>query len=121
MDSCYYYKCCRNCINFLKNLMTFCVSHNSQLSHSVMCDSLEPHGMQHDRLPCPSPTPRACLNPYPSSCWFHSTISLSVVPFSCFQSFPASGSFLRSQFFVSGSQSIGASASTSVFPMNIQD
>ena len=80
MDSCYYYKCCRNCINFLKNLMTFCVSHNSQLSHSVMCDSLKPHGMQHDRLPCPSPTPGAYSNSCPLSWWCHPTISISVNP-----------------------------------------
>ena len=72
------------------------------------------------RLPCPSPTPWACSNICPSSWWCHPTISSSVVPFSsCLQSFPASGSFLMSQFFASGGQSIGASAS--VLPMNIQD
>ena len=80
------------------------------------------HGLQHARLPCPSPTPRICSNSYPLSWWCHSIISSSVVPFSsCPQSFPASGSFPVSQFFVSGGQSIGASASASVLPMNIQD
>ena len=89
-------------------------------SHSVVSNSLQPHGLQHARLPCPSPTPGACSNSCPSSCWCHPTISSSVVPFSsCLQSFPESGSFLRSQFFTSGGQSIGASAS--VLPMNIQD
>ena len=92
----------------------------SQFSYSVMSDSLQPHGLQHTRLPCPSPTPRACSNSCSSSWWCHPAISFSVVPFSsCLQSFPASGSFLMSQFFTSGGQSIGASAS--VFPMNIQD
>ena len=82
-----------------------------------MSESLWPHGLQHARLSCPSPTPRACSNSCPSSRWCHPTISSSVVPFSsCLQSFPASGSFLRSQFFTSGGQSIGASASTSVLP-----
>ena len=90
--------------------------------HSVMSDSLRPHGLQHARLPCPSPTPRVCSNSCPSSQWCHPTISSSVVPFSsCLQSFPASGSFPISQFFTSDGQSIGASASASVLPMNIQD
>ena len=81
-----------------------------------------PHGLQHARLPCPSPTPEACSNSCPSSWWFHPTISSSVVPFSsCLQSFPASGSFQMSHFFPSGGQSIGVSASASVLPMNIQD
>ena len=85
-----------------------------------MSDSLQPHGLQHPRLPCPSPTPRACLVSSPSSQWCHPTISSSIIPFSsCLQSFPASGSFLMSQFFASGGQSVGASAS--VLPMNIQD
>ena len=74
------------------------------------------------RLPCPSPTPRACSNSCPSSQWCHPTISSSVVPFSsCLQFSPASGYFPISQFFTSGGQSIGVSASASVFPMNIQD
>ena len=82
--------------------------------------SLRPHGLQHTRLPCPSPTPRAFSNSCPLSQWCHPTISSSVIPFSsCLQSFLASGSFPMSQFFASGGQSIGASAS--VFPMNIHD
>ena len=93
-----------------------------QFSCSVVSDSLQPHGLQHARLPCSSPTSRACSNSYPSSRWRHPTISSSVIPFSsCPQSFSASGSFLMSQFFASGGQSIGVSASTSVFPMNTQD
>ena len=93
-----------------------------QFSHSVMSDSLQPHGLQHTRLPCPSPTPGACSNSCPSSWWYHPTISSSVIPFSfCLQSFPVSGSFLMSQFFASGSQSIGVSDSASVLPMNTQD
>ena len=70
------------------------------LSCSVVSDSLQPHGLQHTRLPCPSPPPRVYLNSCPLSCWWHPTISFSVIPFSsCLQSFPASGSFQRSQFF----------------------
>ena len=86
-----------------------------------MSDSLWPHGLQHTRLPCPSPTPRAYSNSCPLSQWCHPTVSSSVVPFSCLQSFPASGSFPMSQFFTSGAQSIGVSTSASVIPMNIQD
>ena len=82
-------------------------------SRLVMSHSLPPHGMQHARPPCPSPFPRACSNSSPLTQWFHPTISSSVVPFSCFHSFPASGSFLRSPFFTSDGQSIGVSASTS--------
>ena len=90
--------------------------------HSVMSDSLRPHGLQHARLPCPSPTPGAYSKSCPLSRWCHLTISTSVTPFSsCLQSFPASGSFPTSQFFTSGGQSIGVSALTSVLPMNIQD
>ena len=89
---------------------------------AVMSNSLQPLGLQHARLPCPSPTPRACSNSCPSSWWCHPTISSSVVPFpSYFQSFPASGSFQISQFFTSGGQSIGVSASALVLSMNIQD
>ena len=85
-------------------------------------DSLRPHGLQHAKPPCPSPTPEACSNSCPLSQWCHPTISSSVVPFSsCLQSFPASRSFQKSQFFTSGGQSIGASASASVLPINIQD
>ena len=91
-------------------------------SRSVMSDSLQPHELQHARPPCPSPTPGVHPNPRPSSWWCHPTTSSSVVPFSsCPQSFPGSGSSQMSQFFPSGSQSIGASASTSVLPMNTQD
>ena len=87
-----------------------------------MSDSLRPHGLQHTRLPCPSPTLGAYSNSCPSSEWCHATISSSVVPFSsCLQAFLASGSFPMSQFISSGGQRIGASASTSVLPMNIQD
>ena len=78
--------------------------------------------MQHARPPCPSPTPRTYSNSCPSSRWCHPTISFSVIPFSShLQSFSASGSFPMSQFFASGGQSIGVSASASVLPMNIQD
>ena len=95
---------------------------NVQFSHSVISDSWWPHGLQHTRLPCPSPTPRACSNSCPSSWWCHPTISSSVIPFSsCLQSFQASGSFPMSQFFPWCGQSIGASASASVPPINIQD
>ena len=94
----------------------------SQFSHSVMPDSLWPHGLQHSRVPCPLPTPGAYSNSCPSCRWCHPTISSSVVPFSSrLQSFPASGSFQMSQLFASGGQSIGVSASTSVLPLNIQD
>ena len=87
-----------------------------------MSNSLWPHGPQHTRLPCPSPTPGAYSNSCPLSGWCHPAISSSVVPFSSHLcSFPASGAFQMSQFFVSGGQSIGVSASASVFPMNIQD
>ena len=87
-----------------------------------MSDSLQPCEMEHSRLPCPSPTPRACSNSRPSSQWCHLTISSSAVPFfSCLQSFQASGSFPGSQFFPLDSQNIGVWASASVFPMNIQD
>ena len=94
----------------------------SQFSHSVMSNSLQPHGLQHTRLPCPSPTPVACSNSCPLSQWCHPTILPSVVYFSsCLQSFPASGSFPVNQFFALGGQIIGVSASASVLPRNIQD
>ena len=93
-----------------------------QLSCLIMSNSLQPRGPQHTRPPCPSPTPRVYPNSCPLSQQYHPTISSSVAPFSsCPQSFPASGSFQMSQFFASGSKSIGVSASTSVLPMNIQD
>ena len=94
----------------------------SQFNHSVVSNSLQLHGLRHARLPCPSPSPGAWSNSCPSSWWCHPTISSSVIPFSyCLQSFPASGSFPRSQFFSSGGQSIGVLASESILPMNIQD
>ena len=93
-----------------------------QFSRSVVSNSLWPHGLQHARPPCPSPTPGIYSNSCPLSWWCHSTISYSVIPFSSrLPSFPASGSFQMSQPFTSGGQRIGASASTSVLPMNIQD
>ena len=89
-------------------------------SPSVMSNSLQSHRLQHPRLPCPSPFPGAFSDSCPLSWWCHPTISSSVFPFSyCLQSFLVSGSFLMSQLFSSGGQSIGASAS--VLPMNIQD
>ena len=93
-----------------------------KFSHSVMSDSLRPHGLQHTRAPCLSSTPGGYPNSCPLSQWCHLTISSSVIPiFTCLQSFPASGSFPMSQLFVSGGQSIGVSALGSVLPMNIQD
>ena len=102
----------------------------SQFNCSVVSDSVGPHGLQHSRLPCPPPTPRACSNSCPSSRWCHLTISSSVVPFSfCLQSFPASGSFPMSESVLcirwpkywSFSQHQSFLQSASVFPMNIQD
>ena len=91
-----------------------------RFSHSVVSDSLRPHGLEHARLPCPSPTPGACSNSCPLSHRCHPTISSSVIPFSCLQSFPASGSFQMSQFFASRGQSIAVSASASVLPLTTQ-
>ena len=89
-----------------------------QFSHSVESNSLWPHGRQHGRLPCSSPTPRVYYNSCLLSQWCHTTISCSVIPFSShLQYFPASGYFQTNQFFTSGGQSIGVSASTSVLPM----
>ena len=100
----------RCCINML--LLLF--------SLSAVSDSLRPHGLQHPRLPCPL-SPGACSNSSPLSRWCHPTILSSVTSFSfCLQSFPASGSFTMNQFFAPGDQSIEASVSASVFPMNIQ-
>ena len=97
-------------------------SFSVQFSHSVMPNSLRPHGRQHTRPPHPSPTHGVYSNSHPSSQWCHPTISSSVVHFSSHpQSFPASGSFHMSQFFISGDQSIEVSASASVLPMNTQD
>ena len=93
-----------------------------QFSCSVVSDFSPLHGLQHARLPCPSPTPRVYSDSCPLSRWCHPTISSSVIPFSSrLQSFPASGSSQMSQFFPSGSQSIGVSASASVLSMNTQD
>ena len=93
-----------------------------QFSCSVMSGSLQPHGLQHARPPCLSPAPGVYSNSCPLSRWCHPTTSSSVIPFSShLQSFPASGSFQMSQFFASGGQSIGVSASTSVLPMNTQN
>ena len=103
----------------INNKKDLCLE-NTLFCYSAMADSLQYHGLQHTRLPCPSPSPRACSNSCPLSQWCHPTISSSVVPFSRLQSFPASGSFQMSQLFPSGGQSIGASASASVPPMNIQ-
>ena len=87
-----------------------------------MSKSLQPHGLQDTRSPCPSPTPRVYLNSCPLSQWCYPTISSSVVPFSShLQSFIVSGTFHMSQLFASGGQSVGVSASTSVLPVNIQD
>ena len=113
----------------MKKILTYaalCVTFKNitlvQLSHSVVSDSLRPHGLQHARPPCPSPTPGVYSNSSPLSRWCHPAISPAVVPFSfCLQSFPESGSFQMNQFFASGAQSIGVSASASVLPMNIQD
>ena len=111
------------CVNF--HCTAYWLSHlfNSvPFNHSVMSDSLWPHRLQHARPPCPSPAPGACLNSCLLNQWCHPTISSSVVPFFSFlQSFPASGSFPIGQLFTSGGQSIGLSASASVFPVNIQD
>ena len=99
-----------------------CIFSSIQFSRSVMSNSLWSHGLQHVRLPCPSPTSGAYSNSCPSSWWCHPAISSSVIPFSSrLQSFPASRSFTMSHFLSSGGQNIGVSASASVLPMNIQD
>ena len=105
------------CVSVYLNMNVFSV----QTSRSVVFDSLWPHGLQHARLPCLSPTPGVYSNSCPSHRWCHPTISSSVVPFSShFQSFPASGSFPMSRFFTSGGQIIGVLTSASILPMNIQ-
>ena len=102
--------------------MAMTIISSVQFSHSVMSDSLRPHKLQHARPPCPSPPPGVYPNSCPLSQSCHPTISSSVIPFSsCTQPFPASGPFQMSHLFTSGGQSIGASASTSVLSMNIQD
>ena len=106
----------------VKAFCCFLVTISVQSGHSVVSDSFWPHRLQHTRLPCPSPISGAYPNSYPSSQWCHPTISSSVVPFfSCLQSFPTSGFFAVSLFLAPGGQSIGASASASVLPMNIKD
>ena len=107
--------------NFWVENTSICSSFSVQFSHSVMSNSLWPHGLQQARPPFPSPTPGVCSNSRPSSQWCHPTVSSSVIPFSsCLHSFPASESFQMSQFFISGDKSIGASASVSVLPRYIQ-
>ena len=109
-------------LSFLILLLTYVgVKVIAQFSCSVMSDSLWPHGLQHARVPCPSPTPGACSNSWPLSQWCHPMISSSVPFSSCHLSFPESGSFPMRQFFASGGQSIGVSTSASILPMNIQD
>ena len=104
---------------FLKIHLSFS---SVQFNCSVVSNSLQPHGLQHTKPPCPSPTPRACSNSRPSYRWCHPMISSSVIPFpSRLQFFPTSGSFPMSQFFTLGGQSIGVSASASVLSMNTQD
>ena len=101
---------------------TFASFRSVQFSCSVVSNSLKLHELQHTRPPFPSPTPRVYSNSCPLSQWYHPTISSSVIPFSTYlQSFPASESFPMSQFFSSGGQSIGVSASALVLPMNTQD
>ena len=95
---------------------------SGQFSCSVMSNSLQPYGRQYTSLPCPSPPAGVCSNSCPSTQWCHPTISSSVIPFSyCLHSFPALWSFLKNHFFPSGGQSIGASVTASVIPVNIQD
>ena len=97
------------CLLHICNFIYFCIcGYSVQFSHSVMYNSLQPHGLQHTRLPCPSPTPGACSNSCPLSWWCcHPTISSSVIPFSsCLQSYPASGSFPMTELFASHGQSI---------------
>ena len=98
------------------------LSHNLSFFQSVRSNSLWPHGLEHARLPCPSPSPGACSNSCSLSWWCHLNILSSVIPLSsCLPSFPASGFFLMSWLFTSGGQIIGVSASASILPINIQD
>jgi len=109
-------------LSWTELMVHICLLQSVRFSHSVVSDSLWSHGLQHYRLPCPSPTPGACSNSCPLSRWCHWTISSSVVPFSsCLQSFLASGFFLMSQFFPLSGRSTGVLASASALPMNIQD
>ena len=118
----YHHTCHIPTVNNFTDYSTFLLPYSVQSSSSVMSDSLWTHGLQHARLPYPSPAPRACSYSCHSSQWCHPTISSSVIPFSsCLQYFPASGSFPVSRFFTSGGQNIGISASASVLPVNMQD
>ena len=129
MQQRFFHWICSLCKNSIMNMRLypamFILLHTHlsiQLSSSVVCKFLWLHGLQHSKLLCSSLTPRTCSHSCPLSRSGHPTISSSFVPFSsCLQSFPASGSFLRNQFFTSGGQSIAVSASASVLPMNIQD
>ena len=108
-------------ISLLSSLWQYIFS-SVQFSHSVVSDSLQPHELQHARLPCPSPTPGVHPNSCASSRWCHPANSSSVIPFSsCPQSLPASGSFPMNELFALGGQSIGVAASASVLPMYTQD
>ena len=111
------------CEKFISHSLSSVTQFSSvQFSHSVVSDSLQPHELQHARPPCPSPTPRVHSDSSPSSQWCHPAISSSGVPFSsCPQSLPASESFLMSQLFIWGGQSIGVSALASSLPKNTQD
>ena len=110
---------CKFCFPWFASQSDFLAS--VQFSHSVMSDSLQPHGLQHTRLPCPSPSPRAYSNSCPLTRWCHPTISSTVVLFSSrLQSFPTSGFFPVSRVFAKDGQNIRASVSASVIPMNIQ-
>ena len=114
--------CMQNFIPFLFHTCSISRFSSVQFTRSVVSNSLQSHGLQHARPACPSPTPRVYSNLCPLSPWCHPTISSSVIFFSShLQSFPASGSFPMSQFFASGGQRIGVSASASVLPVNIQD
>ena len=120
-DSYWYLQTYKWIICFLY-LWTLALLASLQFSSAAESDYLGPHGLQHSKFLCPSPSLRTCSNSCPLSWWCYPSIFSSILSFSsCFQSFPASGSFPVSQFFASGGQSIGASASTSVLPMSIQD
>ena len=113
---------CKTVLEVLQKAKNRVAISSVQFSHTVVSDTLQPHGLQHARPPYPSPTPGVYPNSCPSSWWCHPALSSSVVPFfSCPQSLPASGSFLMSQLSTRGGQSIGISASASILPMNTQD
>ena len=114
--------CTFTCLSTDMRFLTFLLGFSSvQLSRSVVSESLWPHGQKYARPPCPSSAPGVYSNSCSLSWWCHPAISSSVIPFSCLQSFPASGSFQMSQLFASCDQSTGISASTSVLPMNVQE